>query len=54
MYKVTWTYRYCSIEYARDFTDYDEMQKFYDTLYRNDDINWACKYELIARGSFSR
>lgn len=53
MYKIVWsTGPWC--EYSEEFSDYNDMQDFYTELQQDEAVKYACKYELVARGSFSR
>jgi hypothetical protein len=53
MYKVVWS---CGPwdNHSEEFSDYNRMQEFYHLLWLDSAVKYACKYELVAMGSFSR
>jgi len=53
MYKVVWNTGPWD-DHSADFDVYDEMQDFYSKLLQDETVKYACKYELVAIGEFTR
>jgi hypothetical protein len=53
MYKIVWSTGPWD-EHDAEFSIYDEMQDFYSKLLEDTAVTYACKYELVAIGEFTR